>query len=164
MRALNRSRALTLLALSAAFGVSAPVAAAGATPSETITMNWQTPYVNSAPYAGTGSGTFSALGSSINDSGSLSVPFHLGGAPSPIANLHSDRTLIGQDGTIALRCNEIVHNFTNPAASPLTGNCTVIGGSGAYAGLQGHGTMTGSVDTSGPTTAVFTEVLQLSGP
>lgn len=165
MRSLNRNHALTLLAVSVAFGVSAPAAAAGAAPSATITMNWQTPYVNSAPYEGTGSGTFSASGSSINDSGPVSVPFHLGAAPSPSGlSVHSDRTLTGTLGTITLHCNEIAHDFTNPAAVPLTGNCTVIGGSGAYTGLHGHGTLTGSADTSGPTTAFLTEVLQLSTP
>jgi hypothetical protein len=165
MLRLNRNHALTLLAVSVAFGVSAPVAAAGAAPAETITMNWQTPYVTSAPYVGTGTGTFSASGPSINDSGSLTVPFNLGASPSPsVLSIHSDRTLTGTLGTITLHCNEIAHNFTNPAAVPLTGNCTVTGGSGAYAGLHGHGTMTGSGDTSDPTTAFVTEALQLSTP
>jgi hypothetical protein len=132
-------------------------------------MNWQTPYVNNAPWVGTGSGTFSASGSSINDSGSLSVPFHLGGTPShsnSAQSVHSDRTLTGTHGKITLHCNEIAHKFanTNPAAIPLTGNCTVIGDSGAYAGLVGQGTLTGSADLSGPTTAFLTEVLQLSTP
>src|SRR5579859_7097847 len=90
-----------LLAVSVAFGVSAPVAPAATAPSETITMTWQTLYVNGAPWVGTGSGTFSASGSSINDSGLLLVPFRLGGSGSPTnsaQSVHSDRTLTGTLG------------------------------------------------------------------
>jgi len=169
MRSLNRNHALTLLAVSVAFGVSAPAVAAAASAPETITMNWQTPYVNSAPWVGTGSGAFSASGPTINDAGSLAVAFHLGGAASPTSaaeNLHSDRTLTGTLGTITLRCNEIAHKFanTNPAAIPLTGNCTVIGGSGVYAGLLGHGAVTGTTDLSGPTTAFLSDAVYLKTP
>jgi hypothetical protein len=136
-------------------------------------MNWQTPYVTGPPWDGSSlSGVsatgvplsyFSAAGTSVNDSGSLSVAFHLGSSASQAGSIltqSSKRTLTGQLGTISLHCNEITHNTAaNPV--PITGHCTVISGTGAYTGLHGQGEITGTADLSGPTTAIISETLNL---
>ncbi len=169
MHALKRSGGLGVVA--ALIALAAPVAGATATtsgPPETITMNWSTLYVNSAPWIGTSlAGTWSAAGP-INDSGTIPpFTFHLGGAGSPTSSdesVHGVRTLAdGSGNTITLNCNEAAHKFanTNPAAIPLTGSCTVIAGSGAYSGLLAHGALTGTTDLSGPTTAFLSEAVDL---
>lgn len=161
-----RRHALTAVAALVALAAAAPAASAATGGPQTIIMNWSTPYVTSAPWTGTGAGSFSASGPSINDTGPLSVAFHLGAVPSAaVETLGSDRTLSDASGnTITLHCNEIAFDFTNPAAIPITGNCTVISAAGAFAGLHGQGTLTGTGDTSGPTTAFLSEVLTLSTP
>lgn len=162
MRSINRKPALTLLAMSAALAASAPAAMAEPTPTDAITMNWTTPYVSSAPWDGVGSGGFSASGASVNDAGPLSVAFHLGAAASQTGarTVSSERTLTGLLGTVTLRCNEITnHPTANPV--PITGQCVVISGTGAYAALHGQGEIMGTADLSGPTTAVFSELLEL---
>jgi hypothetical protein len=171
MHALKRIGRLT--AVTGFIAMALPVAAATATTPapETITMNWSTLYVNSAPWIGTSfAGTWSAAGP-ITDSGTIPpFTFHLGGAGSPTSSdesVHSVRTLAdGSGNTITLDCNEAAHKFanTNPAAIPLTGNCTVIGGSGVYDGLLGHGALTGTTDLSGPTTAFLSEAVYLKTP
>ena len=164
MKSINPKPALTLLALSAALGVSAPAATADTTPTHAITMNWHTPYVSSAPWDGSGSGTFSASGAPVNDAGSLSVAFHLGAAASPTGStetLSSERTLTGLLGTVTLKCNETAHNLAAANPVPVTGRCTVISGTGAYTALHGQGEITGTADLSGPTTAVLSELLEL---
>lgn len=158
-----RSHAFTALAASVVIGVAEPAAAAATAGPETITMDWSTPYVTSAPWTTNGTGSFSAAGPFV-DAGALAVASHLGGVRSPsLLNPHSDRTLTDANGnTITLRCNEIAFSFTNQAAVPLTGNCTVIGATGAFSGLHGQGALTGTGDTLGPTNAVLSEVLTLS--
>jgi len=156
----------TLLAALVVLGVSAPAAAAAAPPSETVTMTWTAPYVVSAPYATVGSGIFTASGP-INASGSLSVGLHLGAAVNPgtsVLNAHGDRILTDASGyTVTLRCNESPHKFgnANPAAIPLTGNCTVISGTGPYAGLHAQGQIVSPsyFDSTGPE-AFVKEVVQ----
>jgi hypothetical protein len=160
-----RRHVITALAASAVLAVAAPVAAAATAGSETITMNWSTPYVTGAPWTTNGTGSFSASSASgPSDTGTLSVASHLGGVSSPsLLNLHSDRTLSDASGnTITLRCNEIAFNFTNAAAIPVTGNCTVIAATGAFSGLHGEGALTGTGDTTGPNAALLSEVLTLS--
>ena len=163
MRSINRKPALILLAVLAAPGASAAAATAHATPTDAITMNWQTPYVTAPPWDGTGTGGFSASGASVNDAGSLSVAFHLGSSASQGGSTltqSSKRTLTGQLGTVTLHCNEITHQ-ASASPVPVTGHCTVIGGTGAYAALHGQGEITGTADLSGPTTAVISETLEL---
>jgi hypothetical protein len=163
MRSINRKPALILLAVLAAPGASAAAATAHATPTDAITMNWQTPYVTAPPWDGTGTGGFSASGASVNDAGSLSVAFHLGSSASHAGSIltqSSTRTLTGQLGTITLHCSEITHNAVANLV-PITGHCTVISGTGAYTALHGQGELTGTGDLSGPTIAVISELVEL---
>ena len=155
------SRISIILAPLALLGAFAPAAVAAPATSEAITFNWQIDsFPSHAPYDGTASGSFSASGT-FTDSGSMSVAYHLGAVASPtVGVLHTERTLIGEAGTITLRCNQLATDFSNPAAVPNSGNCTVIEGTGAYAGLHGEGKITGVFNLSTlPATA--TDMLQL---
>jgi hypothetical protein len=92
----------------------------------------------------------------------MAVSYHLGAVPSPsVGVLHTKRTLIGQLGTITLRCNQLASDFSNPAAVPNSGHCTVIDATGAYAGIHGEGTITGVGDLAA-SPATLTDTLVLS--
>jgi hypothetical protein len=155
---LKRTLICTILAL----GVLAPAAAAAPPTSETISFAWQIDsFPSHAPYEGTATGSFSASGS-FTDSGTMAVSYHLGAVPSPsVGVLHTKRTLIGQLGTITLRCNQLASDFSNPAAVPNSGHCTVIDATGAYAGIHGEGTITGVGDLAA-SPATLTDTLVLS--
>jgi hypothetical protein len=123
--------------------------------------------VTSAPWDGSSLSQFSffsASGASVNDAGSLSVAFHLGAAAQHAGSTltsTSERTLWGQMGAITLTCDEITHAATATTPAPVSGHCTVIGGTGAYTALHGQGEITGTADLSGLTNAVLQETLYL---
>lgn len=82
-----------------------------------------------------------------------------GALPAPSTGaLQTELTLVGESGDIFLRCTQIAKDFTNVAAVPDTGSCGVIDGTGLYAGLHGHGTVTGGTNLL---TATVTETIAL---
>lgn len=128
------------------------VAPAGARPSgsETITTTLVFPYTqlpNTAPYVGTFGGTFSAS-SPFSDTGTVSAQTLLGAVPSRgMATQQTVRTLSGSNGTLTLRCNERFSPPNQPTASvALAGSCVVLNATGAYAGLHGSGSLTGTTE------------------
>ena len=142
------------------------VASAGAQPptTETITDTWTAgPQPTAPPYRGSGSGTFTASGP-VNDAGTINIQGQETAVPSPThGNLLIDATLTSQDGTLKLRCQpNQATNFTDPSAVPTSGQCAITGGgTGVYAQLHGHGTIS-SVLNLNTETAIDTIVLKVS--
>src|SRR5947209_2048297 len=112
------------LALSLLFVGSATASSlAGETISTTLSFPT---FPSSPPNVGEYSGTFSASGP-VSDSGPVSATALFGAVPSPsVANLHTTRTLKGTQGTLVLRCEQIVKDFSHPSAAPDTGTCTIL--------------------------------------
>jgi hypothetical protein len=158
----NRTRAAVAAGCGVlSLAVAAVPAAAQSLDSATIATTFQVTSIGTGgtPISGTGTGTFSISGP-VSDSGTAELQLIFGALPAPSTGvLQSSRTLSGQEGTITLRCTQIAKNFSNPSAVPYTGSCTVIGGTGAYAGLHAHGTLTGVADL---TTLVLSDILELS--
>lgn len=118
----------------------------------TTTLSFLT-FPSSAPFVGQYGGTFTASGP-VADAGSISAHALFGADPSPrVGNLHTTQTLTGSQGTLVLRCEQIAKDFTDPSATPSTGTCTILSGTGAYAGAHGSGKLTGLTDfTAHPVT------------
>ena len=164
----NRRGWVLVLVLAAAVGMASVAAKAIAGPPSaiTITSAWQvTSFPPGGPRDGGGwpnsgmaAGTFSISGA-IADSGSLSLRFIQGAVPAPSTGLvETERVLAGSKGSITLRCFEIGFDFSNLAAVPGSGSCAVTGGTGAYSGLQGRGTLSGALDVeTGSSTDVLSE-------
>jgi hypothetical protein len=125
-------------------------AAASARPAgtETITTTLLFPtFPSSAPFVGTYSGTFSASGTT-SDTGTVTAQTLFGAVPSPVIGvLQTIRTLSGSNGTLTLRCNQRTFppNQSTTVVSN-TGSCAVLDATGAYAGLRGSGSLTGTTD------------------
>lgn len=111
---------------------------------ETITTTLAFPaFPASPPNVGQYSGTFAASGP-VSDRGGVSAQALFGAVPSPsVAVLQTTRTLTGATGTLVLRCEQIVKDFSDLSAAPDTGTCTILSGTGVYAGAHGSGTVTG---------------------
>jgi hypothetical protein len=128
--------------------VFAGVANARPSGSETIKTSLFFPSFPSAPpFVGTYSGTFSASGT-VSDTGTVSAQVLFGAVPSPaIGVLQTVRTLSGGRGTLTLRCNQRTfppNQSTTVVAN--AGSCVVLNATGAYAGLRGSGSLTGTTD------------------
>jgi hypothetical protein len=142
---------------------AAPDAHASGLSTETIAMTWirsgtgQTP-----PFTGTGAGTFTAAGP-VTDAGTLTLTGQDVGVASPVAAAAwTDRTLASPNGTLHLRCFERATDFSNLAAIPFTGSCTITGATGAYASLHGHGNFTQAIEDADTSTAFETLVLNVT--
>jgi len=71
-----------------------------------------------------------------------------------------DEVLTSPDGMLELRCPVITRGpFTDPSRIPVKGSCTIISGTGIYAGLHGRGDFTGFVNlTVGPAGQVTQDI------
>jgi hypothetical protein len=105
-------------------------------------------------------GTWSSTGS-IADSGTFLTTFVNSGNPAPgalAAIVHAESTLTTANGTITLRHTSI-QTLVSPTEINLNGVVQVVGGTGAYDGIKGHGTMDLSLDlTNGNLTATVTGI------
>jgi hypothetical protein len=147
-----------VLAMSLVFAGSA---GASGLAGETITTTLAFPaFPTRPPNVGQYFGTFSASGP-VSDSGTVSADALFGAVPSPsAATLHTTRTLTGAQGTLVLRCQQIVKDFSDLSAAPDRGTCTILSATGAYAGAHGSGKVTGVTDfLASPVTV--TDVLTL---
>lgn len=124
-------------------GVTLPQAALAALSTETVTMDWTRSGTRpTPPFVGTGSGTFSAVGPVV-DAGTLTLVGQDVGVSSPVlAAARTERILTSPDSTLELRCFEKTKDFSSLADIPFTGSCTIVGGTGVYTGLHGHGDFT----------------------
>jgi hypothetical protein len=146
-----RGRAVAVVGVAVALAPLAIPASAAAHPAapETISISWAvtSPPPTSPPFRGTGGGTFTATGV-VTDSGTLAGAVQDVAVPSPNHGTNQlDFTLTGNAGTLNLRCKQTETNFSDPTAIPGTGPCTITGGgTGVYADVQGHGTMSGIIN------------------
>ena len=142
---MRRAALFALIAvLSAASLALAPPSSASTSQAVTITSQID---LNTDPPTG----TWTATGA-ITDSGTLteSVPIFVGNG-----QLHIERVLTGQHGTITVRIQSTVTGVVDDTAT-FTGYWVVVSGTGAYADLHGHGLRTATVDLN---TAIVTETL-----
>lgn len=141
-------------------GALAFVAPASAKAAGTETINTTLPFPtfpSTAPYVGTYSGTFTASGP-VSDTGTVTVQAHFDAVPNTAATgvLQTVRTLSGSEGTLTLRCNSRLFppGKPQPAVASNAGSCVVHDATGAYAGLQGSGRLTGITDFTGPVVTI----------
>jgi hypothetical protein len=92
-------------------------------------------------YLPTESFTWSSTGA-ISDGGALEfTSAHWGGVPSPaVGALQLGMSLLGANGTIAIRANLVATATSTPGVFAFDGPFTVTGGTGAYANTRGTGT------------------------
>jgi hypothetical protein len=157
-RHIKRTLAITALVLS-----TVGVASASASPptTETVTMNWiRSGTGPTPPFTGTGLGTFSDAGP-VTDTGTLTLVGQDVAVSSPVlAASRTDRELTGSQGTLELRCFEQTKTFSNPDSIPFIGSCSVVGGTGSYSRLHGHGNFTSAFLNL--STGAISEVLELN--
>jgi hypothetical protein len=98
-------------------------------------------------------GTWTSTGA-IADSGTFVTTFVNSGNPATgAAVVHADSTLTTTSGTITLR-HTSVQTLVSPLEINLHGPTQIVGGTGAYDGIKGQGTMDLSLDlTNGNLTA-----------
>ena len=96
-------------------------------------------------------GTWTATGA-IADAGTLTEPFlkFVGNG-----QLHIERVLTGEQGTITLRIQSTLTGVIGDIAK-FTGYWVIVSGTGAYADVHGQGLRTATVDLN---TAIATETL-----
>ena len=140
---------------------AAPAAHASGLSTETIAMTWiRSGTGPTPPFTGTGAGTFTTAGR-VTDAGTLTLTGQDVGVSSPVAAAAwTDRTLASPNGTLRLRCFERATDFSNLAAIPFTGSCTITGATGAYTGLHGHGNFTQALEDAD--TGIGSEILVLN--
>jgi hypothetical protein len=160
---LHRRRITRTLAIATIALATGGVASAGASPptTETVSMNWIRSGTGSTPpFIGTGSGTFSDAGP-VTDTGTLTLTGQDVAVSSPVlAAARTDRLLTSPQGTLELRCFEQTTTFSNPYSIPFTGSSSVVGGTGSYSRMHGHGNFTSAfLDAF---TGAVSEVLQLN--
>jgi hypothetical protein len=114
---------------------------------QAVTINSQID-LNVVPFP---TGTWTATGG-IADTGTLveAVPIFVGNG-----QLHIERVLTGEQGTITVRIQSTVTGVVGDTAT-FTGYWVVVSGTGAYADLHGHGLRTATVDLN---TSIATETL-----
>ena len=142
---LHRSVSILAASVSAA-AIIAPAASAAGPSTQTIAMNWiRSGTGPTPPFIGTGTGTYSAAGP-VADFGTLTLVGQDVAVSSPVRGAaRTDRILASSNGTLHLRCFEQTTDFSNLAAIPFTGSCSIVSATGAYTGLHGHGDFTEAV-------------------
>jgi hypothetical protein len=98
--------------------------------------------------AGTTTGTFSISGA-VGDAGALTGNYRFAGlghlkTGSPNA-IEADQTLAGANGTISIAIVGLYGPFVDGVTTG-EGQWRIVGGTGAYAGLQGEGSWTATAD------------------
>jgi hypothetical protein len=98
---------------------------------------------------GTQAGTFVAAGA-VNDAGASTAVFHVGAGRGGCGNLTGPHTFTGSGGTITVFTKAVICPFPppTPPRSFAKGEWRVIGATGRYAGLRGHGSIVATADFS----------------
>jgi hypothetical protein len=99
---------------------------------------------------GFGSGTFSASGA-FSDSGTFTVLSARGSQQVVVAT----ERYVGDLGTFTIKRRIKVMPTADPNVRAVEGTWVVVDGTGAYAGLEGQGTVTGEIVGDGPTEEFF---------
>lgn len=132
--------------------VLAPASLATAAPPATITIE----ATRQGPV-----GSFTASGA-FADTGTFAVQDPVFGGPGPgrFVIVHATETFTGTAGTFTIFRKVRVTWGDEPSVRTISGNWEVVSGTGAYVGLQAHGTISGTVEGV-PPAEVF--VLTYSG-
>ena len=138
-------RLLILLTTIAALAVMLTLAlGAGASSDKRFLLSWRGSFTG----PNSGAGTF-AVGGALSDSGSFNATFTATPGKDTCAVIVGDETFTSTNGAFSadfsgLSCPA---SPTDPRA-PFDGHFTITGGSGAYTGLWGKGTITSLADFS----------------
>ena len=132
-----KARVSVAMALALVCALLVLPAPALATPPETLQIHaemWMMPDGVSAV------GWFSISGPGFGDGGGASEVFHLADD-----TLHGIKTLVGQQGTIALRF-QARSEWSGPTTAIALGRFVIVSGTGAYERLHGTGTTEATLD------------------
>jgi hypothetical protein len=141
-------RLLIVLAATAAAIVALPLAAtAGDEKRLVLTERMQLTGFDPATGEGTQAGTFVAAGA-VNDAGSSTAVFRVTPGQGGCGELTGPHTFTSVNGTITVFTTADVCPFPppNPPRSWARGKWEVVGATGAYAGLRGHGRVYATAD------------------
>lgn len=141
---------LVLVAAAAAVIVALPLAASMRDDDAerlVLTERMQLTSFNPLTGAGTQAGTFVAAGA-LNDAGTAMATFRVTPGKDGCGVLTGPHTFTGSAGTITVLTRGVICPFPppNPPRSLASGMWRVIGSSGAYAGLHGHGKIVATAD------------------
>lgn len=103
----------------------------------------------------TQSGTFSIAGA-ISDSGTVSVEFTLTPRGDDRAFIDGDHVLQGSLGTLVVRTHAMVFTGSAPRVF-VEGRWVVVSGTGAYAGMEGGGSVRAVADFTNGTVTIIRE-------
>ena len=139
---MTRKRFLALTAAVLAAGaVVVPLAAnAGDEKRIVLTERLQVTGFVPATGAGTLAGTFQSAGA-VNEAGSVAATFSLVPVKGGCGSLTGTHVLTGAGGTLSVRTDALACPYPpgSPPRSFVRGKWHVVGGTGAYAGLNGKG-------------------------
>jgi hypothetical protein len=112
-----------------------------------VTERMQVTSFNPATGEGTQAGTFSAAGA-VNDSGPATAAFRVVRRKDGCGLLTGPHSYTGSAGTLTVFTRGVICPYPplNPPRSFASGSWRVIGGSGAYDGLHGHGRVIATAD------------------
>lgn len=145
-----RKRVLTTLVVAAvaAVVVAIPLAAsAGDQKRLVLTERMQLTSFDPATGEGTQAGTFVAAGA-VNDAGSATAVFRVTPGEGGCGDLTGPHTFTGANGTITVFTTAEICPFPppTPPRSFARGKWRVVGATGDYAGLRGHGKIVATAD------------------
>jgi hypothetical protein len=86
----------------------------------------------------------------VDDSGTAAAVFHVGAAGGGCGNLTGPHTFTGSGGTITVFTKAVICPFP-PVTTPRSfarGEWRVVGATGKYKGLRGHGKIVATADFS----------------
>lgn len=137
-------------AVIAAVSLALPLGASGDTEDEgrlVLTERMQLTSFDPATGEGTQAGTFVAAGA-VNDAGSATAMFKVAPGGGGCGVLTGPHTFTAMTGTITVFTTAAVCPFPPPAPprSFARGTWRVVGATGAYAGLRGHGKIYATAD------------------
>ena len=139
---MTRKRFLAAAAavLAAAVAVVPFAATAGDQKRIVLTERLQVTGFVPATGAGTLAGTFIAAGA-VNEAGSVAAAFTLVPVKGGCGHLTGTHVLTGAAGTLSVRTNALACPYppSSPPRSFVRGKWHVVGGTGAYAGVDGKG-------------------------
>jgi hypothetical protein len=135
--------------IAVALFASALPAAAGQKPNGlTVGFDESITSFNPATGAGAAAGRF-AVDGVAEDSGTSASEFRVVGQRGNRTQIEVRQTLVGKRGTITLLIEEEVQGSIARAVVAAHGRFEIVGGTGAYAGLEGHGKTIDVTDSSG---------------
>jgi len=117
---------------------------AGASSDKRFLLSWRGSFTG----PNSGAGSF-AVGGALSDAGTLSATFATTPGKDDCAVVTGDETFTSANGAFTAHLSGLSCSFgPNDPREPFDGRFTITGGTGAYAGLSGKGTITSLADFS----------------